>query len=88
MSLINEKIIAESAGARWLEELAQMREARSFIVALGTVRFGPITPENESRIKAIEDLARLEALGIRLLTVQTWDELLADQDQGSSPPSA
>ena len=38
-------------------------------MALGTVRFGPITPEHESRIKAIDDLTRLEALGIRLLTV-------------------
>jgi hypothetical protein len=79
MDLLNWKILKDSSSARLLMKRGQIEEARTMIVAMGTVRFGPITPEVTARIEAIDDLSRLEALGVRLLSVQTWDELLASE---------
>jgi hypothetical protein len=79
MDLLNWKILKDSSGTRLLMKMGKIEEARTMIVAMGTVRFGPITPEVTARIEAIDDLSRLEALGVRLLSVQTWDELLASE---------
>ena len=79
INLFNSKILEDSAGTRWFMELGQIHEARALILAQGAVKLGPITPEDQARIEAIDDLSRLEALSLRLLSVATWAELLAPE---------
>jgi hypothetical protein len=52
-------------------------EARAFLLRQGRKRFGPPRPEHEAALEQESDLARLEALGERLLDVTTWDALFA-----------
>lgn len=58
-----------------LEEgaVAQLHET---LLKLGKARFGAPTAEQANRVKAIQDQARLDRLTLRLLKVNTWDELL------------
>jgi len=59
------------------EEVA-LRGARKFLLKkIGEIRFGPPDPSTEAAIQAIDDLARLEWIGDRLLTATTWQDLLA-----------
>jgi predicted transposase YdaD len=48
------------------------------LIKLGTKRFGQPDAETVARINSIEDLGRLDALLLRLLDVNGWDELLAE----------
>jgi hypothetical protein len=43
----------------------------------GRKRFGPPDPPTESALKATKDLERLERMGEAVLTVNSWQELLA-----------
>lgn len=58
-----------------LEEgaIAQLHET---LLKQGKVKFGTPTAEQANRVKAIQDLARLDRLTVRLVKVNTWDELL------------
>jgi hypothetical protein len=42
----------------------------------GRSKFGTPTPEQANKLKAIDDLDRLERLALRLLKVNTWEALL------------
>ncbi len=53
-------------------------EARLTLLRLGRKKYGPPTPEQEAAVNAITYLARLEALGEKLLDVSSWDELLTN----------
>lgn len=52
-------------------------EARRLLVLQGTRRFGPPSDETRAAIERITDLDQLEGLGLRLLDVGSWEELLA-----------
>jgi predicted transposase YdaD len=49
---------------------------RELVLLLGTNQFGPPAPEVQAALDGITDVARLEALGVRLLRVGSWQELL------------
>jgi hypothetical protein len=53
---------------------------RRLILNQGRARFGPPSQEVLAIFEGIDDPDRLEALGMRLLVVSTWDELLAEPD--------
>ena len=55
----------------------RMRQARKMLLSLGGQKFGQSDPATEATIQAITDLDRLERMGVRLLTVTTWQDLLA-----------
>ena len=59
------------------EKKGRLEEARRMILRLGRRRFGPSTPEAEVALEAIEDQAKLESLGDRLVEVSSWEDLLA-----------
>jgi hypothetical protein len=42
----------------------------------GSKRFGPPTPELESRIRSIQNISQLEAMTEKILDSQSWNELL------------
>jgi len=51
-------------------------EARKMLLLQGRDRFGEPSAKIVAQLDAVTDLARLEALGLRLLHVKTWEELL------------
>jgi hypothetical protein len=51
-------------------------EARKMLLLQGRDRFGEPSAKIVALLDAVTDLARLEALGLRLLHVKTWEELL------------
>jgi predicted transposase YdaD len=68
----------EEGRMKGLEE-GRREEVRKLLLRLGRVRFGPAPETVEADLEAITDLEKLEQLGERLLTVSSWDELLAEE---------
>lgn len=55
----------------------RLEEARSSVLRLGGKRFGIPAPKTQAVLKAISSVERLEALQLRLLDTESWEELLA-----------
>jgi len=51
-------------------------EAKKLLLLQGSNRFGPPDARTQSALERIDDLARLEELSVRLLHVESWQELL------------
>ncbi len=73
-------------GGKWMEysdtyleilEEGAAKEARKFLLLLGSNRFGQPDPMTRAALEAINDPERLERLGVRMLQVCSWQELLA-----------
>jgi hypothetical protein len=67
----------ESATYQLMAAEAMGEEARRFLLLLGEDRFGPPDAPTAAALNAITDVDRLERLGVRLLHVASWQELLA-----------
>src|SRR5262249_6240022 len=52
-------------------------QARHILLLQGEAKFGPPDPATLSAIEAVSDLVRLDDLSVRLLEVDSWQELLA-----------
>lgn len=75
---IFEEVLAmkESSTYQAIAEEERAIEARRMLLLQGEAKFGP-NAAAQAQIEAIADLARLEKLGVRMLNVGTWEELLA-----------
>jgi uncharacterized protein DUF4351 len=62
---------------QYLLDKGRAEEARKLLLRQGAVRFGPATPQVEATLAGMTDLNRLEELGVRMLEVSSWEELLA-----------
>jgi predicted transposase YdaD len=60
------------------ETMGRVHEAHRFLRLLGVRRFGTPSPAIDAILDGIEDVDRLEALGVRIVEtdVQGWDDLL------------
>lgn len=58
------------------EVKGQAKEARKFLLLQGSSRFGEPTPEVAAAVNALADVEKLEQLGVKLLHVSSWQELL------------
>src|SRR5262249_52103329 len=67
--------ILEKGEARG-EAKGEVKEARRLVLLQGNKRFGPAPPEVTAALQAITDTDKLEQLGLRLLDVESWHELL------------
>jgi predicted transposase YdaD len=67
------------------EARGAVAEARRWLTMQGEVRFGPPDRRTRKALDGIDDLSRLEALGVRLLHVKSWQELLAEQPAAAQP---
>ena len=56
---------------------AAVREARLLLLLMGEKRLGEPSEAVRARVEAIQDKRRLERLCLRVLEVETWDDLLA-----------
>ena len=68
--------ILEEGEAKGRSEGA-IAEAKTFFLRLGQGRFGPPGARVRSVLEGITDVERLEALGQRVYTVASWEELLS-----------
>jgi predicted transposase YdaD len=54
----------------------QIEGERRLLIRMATSKFGPAPAETAARLQALADPDELDRLGVRLLKVATWDELL------------
>jgi len=62
------------------EQAGAIGHARRQLLRLGQAKFGPPAEETAAALNAIGDLDRLDALAERLLTVNSWNQLLASHE--------
>lgn len=62
-------------------QLGKVKEARKIIARQGTIRFGEPDDVTKARLDQIESLDRLERLSDRVITVGSWQELLATSSE-------
>jgi predicted transposase YdaD len=67
----------------WLAE-SEAKGERNIIIRQGSRRFGPPSEDVLERLSKIESTAELEALSLRLLEVESWQELLAASESSRS----
>lgn len=72
----------ESVTYQAIIEEGQAKEARKIIFMLGSSKFGEPSAEAEAALNALSDVRQLEKLGVRLLRVSSWDELLGLNGRG------
>jgi hypothetical protein len=76
-----EKIYEDSsvvqASMKRAEQKGALAHARAQLLRLGKAKFGLPTAAHRATVNAIAELDRLDALGERLLTVNSWKELLS-----------
>jgi predicted transposase YdaD len=70
-----QKILAEGVGEGRVE--GRLEGERRMLLRLGTNRFGEPSEVVRTTIEGITQLERLETLGLRLFSVESWAELLA-----------
>ena len=58
-------------------EEGRAAEARRMMLLQGEAKFGPPDAAVRTALEKISDLAQLEALGVRLLSAASWQELFA-----------
>jgi predicted transposase YdaD len=67
----------ESATYRAIVRRGRAEEARHVLLLQGETKFGPADAPTRGAIEAMNDLPGLEALAVRLLSADSWQELLA-----------
>ena len=70
----------EKAGEKVGEKRGQIAEAKKILLSLGQIRFGRLDKATRAKIKSIDDLERLEALGVKLLNAASWADLLNEPE--------
>jgi predicted transposase YdaD len=58
------------------EAMGKIEEARTMIFLQGRDKFGEPSAEVEAALNVLSDVRQLEQLGLRLLRVSSWEELL------------
>jgi hypothetical protein len=66
----------ESVTYQAIVRRGKREEARKLILLMGRNRFGRVSAEVRDALNAIQDIEKLEDLGVRLLDVSSWQELL------------
>ena len=66
----------ESSAFQLIEELANERLLRGLLLEMGTIKFGPPTDDQAAQLAAIQNLARLRRLTLRVMKVDSWGALL------------
>jgi hypothetical protein len=66
----------ESATYQAIRRRERAEEGRRFLLLQGETKFGPPEAPTRAAIDEISDPAQLEALGVRLMTAGSWQELL------------
>jgi hypothetical protein len=68
--------VIESSAYAAFEHIVGVKQSEDIILVQGREKFGEPTPDQVSRLKAIDDVPRLTRVALSLLKVNSWDELL------------
>jgi hypothetical protein len=71
------KVMHESSAYELILEEGALKTAHRFLLLQGKERLGPPDEGTRSALKAIKDLDRLDRLAASVLSVSSWQELLA-----------
>ena len=71
------RLMRESSTYQAILDEGRIEEAQKMILRLGRQKFGSPNDLIAAALQAITDLERLERMGDRILSVSTWNELLA-----------
>jgi hypothetical protein len=71
----------ESSTYRAIIRRGRAEEARRMLLLQGEPKFGPPDEATRAALETISDVARLEELAVRLMTVSSWQELLSPRTQ-------
>ncbi len=66
----------ESTTYQYILEQGAIRHAKKVVLKLGASKLGAPAKKVKAAIQELEDLPRLERMLMRLLTANTWDEVL------------
>ena len=69
----------ESTTYQAIVRRGRAEEARRMLLLQGETKFGPPDAGARAVLESIGDLAQLEELGVRLMTVASWQQLLPPQ---------
>ena len=71
------RVMHESTAYDMILDEGRIEGEIRLLLRQGRKRFGPPDPPTESALTATKDLERLERMGEAVLTVNSWQELLA-----------
>jgi predicted transposase YdaD len=71
------RTMEESTTYRWIMKQGEIRGLRRVLLRLGREKLGPPDEATTTAINGLTDLSRLDRMTERVLTVSTWQELLA-----------
>jgi hypothetical protein len=72
-----EESVTYQAIVRRGREEGRADEGRRLLMMMGETKFGPPNADARATIEGIGDVTELEELGVRLMTADSWQELLA-----------
>ena len=70
------RAVEESTTYQYIIEQGEIKGVRRVLLELGASKFGAPTDKVKASIQGLEDLPRLNRMGLRVLTATSWDELL------------
>ncbi len=75
-------VLEQSHTYQLSQRIARIENTCEMILEQGTIKFGSPSDSVREAIKAINDLGQVRALGLRMMTVDSWDELLTPLTNG------
>jgi hypothetical protein len=70
------RVVEESTTYQYIIEQGELRESRRMLLKMGAVKFGAPTKKVKVAIWELENLSRLRRMAVRLLTANSWNEVL------------
>jgi len=62
------------------EKRGELLGAKKVLIRMGQARFGRLDKSTRANIKSIDDMERLEALGVKHLNAASWADLLSEPE--------
>jgi hypothetical protein len=70
------RAVEDSTTYQYIVEQGALKEMRGFLLQLGARRFGAPTERVKAAIQEVEDIPRLERMGLRVNDVASWNDVL------------
>jgi hypothetical protein len=83
---ITKQVMRDSSTGAWLLKCAEAGALCRAILAQGTQRFGTPPDEIKARLKAVEEPEILEPIMLKILSAESWDELVPTEETTETDP--
>ena len=68
--------VEDSTTYQYIIEQGALKEMRKVVLEHGAIKLGAPTDKVKAAIQGLEDLPRLERMGLRVLTAKSWNDVL------------